>query len=143
MTHESRNDVGEELYEEGMKYNWRQSESPANAALSRATLERAAATGHTKAIREVAEMMFQGSGGPKNQEHALWLKWSAFVRGDSDALEELSALLESYAESMPQPNDRQRASDAARKTEEAAERLAWLQSYLHGVARLSLANREQ
>jgi len=131
MTKEARKDVGEKLYAEGMKYNWRQSESPANATLSRATLESSAATGHTKAIREVAEMMFQGSGGSKNPERALWLKWSAFMRGDSNALEELSALLESYAEALPQPIDRQRATDAARKTEELAKHFAWLQSYLH------------
>jgi hypothetical protein len=37
-----------------------------------------------------------GAGGPKNEECARWLTWSAFSRGDRDALEELGALLGSY-----------------------------------------------
>lgn len=134
MHEKSPQDFAEELYAEGMRYNWRGAASSANAMLSRATLERAAATGHTKALRELSEMMFQGSGGPQNQEQALWLKWSAVVRGDIDALEELSALLESYAESLTQPNGRQHASEGARKAEEASEKLQWLGSYLHGLA---------
>ncbi len=135
-------DRAKALYEEGMKYNWRQDKSPANAALSRATLECAAAMGHTKARRELAEMIFQGSGGPQNREHALWLKWSAFVRGDGEALEELSALLESYAESVTPPGARQRATDAARKAEEVSERVGWLGNYLHELARLNLDRGE-
>lgn len=137
MTDKPQNDPAEALYKEGMKYNWRQDKSPANATLSRATLESAAATGHTKALRELAEMMFQGSGGPRNQEHALWLKWSAFVRGDTEALEELSALLESYAEYVDQPDDRLRVNSAARKVEEASELLSWIGNYLHKLARLN------
>ena len=124
------------LYEEGMSYNWRQDKSPANSALSRANLERAAALGHTKALREVAEMIFIGSGGPQNQEQALRLKWGAFKQGDNDALEELSAMLESYAESSTEPNDRRRAENAAQKAEAASELLRWLESYLYELVRL-------
>lgn len=138
MTDKPQKDLAATLYEEGMKYNWRQDKSPANAALSRANLERAAALGHSKAIRELAEMIFQGSGGPQNQEYALWLKWSAFVRGDNEALEELSALLESFAESVTQPGARQRAIEATRKAEEVGERLGWLGNYLHDLARMNL-----
>lgn len=123
MTDKPEKSLAEILYADGMKYNWRQNESPANAMLSRANLQRAAALGHTKAIREFAEMMFAGSGGPKDQEHALWLKWSAFVRGDEESLEELAALLDSYAETVADSGTKVRAINAARKAEEADERL--------------------
>ena len=86
MTGKQELNDADALYEEGMKYNWRQNGSFANAALSRANLQQAAVLGHTKALRELAEMMFAGSGGPKDQEHALWLKWSAFCRGDQESL---------------------------------------------------------
>jgi TPR repeat protein len=131
-------DLAEQLYAEGMKYNWRQSQSPANAALSRANLERAAALGHTKAIREFAEMMFAGSGGPKDEEQALWFKWSAFVKGDNESLEELATLLESYAENTADAGMQQRATTAARKAEEAHERLRSVRNFVHELIRMKL-----
>lgn len=143
MTDKPHLDIAEEIYAEGMKYNWREAESPANAMLARACLERAAATGHTKALRELSEMMFQGSGGLRNQEHALWLKWSACARGDFDAFEELSTLLESFALSLTHEDDRRRAIDGARKAEEVAEQLQWLKSYLHELVRLNLTQTGQ
>lgn len=130
--------LAEILYAEAMKYNWRQNESPANATLQRANLERAAALGHTKSIRELAEMMFAGSGGPKDQEHALWLKWSAFVRGDDESLEELAALLDSYAENVSDSGTQARAANAARKTKEAYERLRYVGSFVHELFRTKL-----
>lgn len=138
MTDMPEMNLAEVLYSEGMKYNWRQNESPANAALSRANLERAAALGHTKAIREFAEMMFAGSGGQKDQEHALWLKWSAFARGDDESLEELAALLDSYAENVADSGTQKRAVLAARKAEEADERLRYLRSFVHELFRTKL-----
>ncbi len=142
MTDKSETNAAEALYAEGMKYNWRQNESPANAALSRANLERAAALGHTKAIRELAEMMFAGSGGPKDQEHALWLKWSACVRGDDESLEELAALLDSYAENVSDSGTQVRATNAARKSEEAYERLRYVGSFVHELFRTKLQSAE-
>lgn len=135
MTDKPDLDIAATLYTEGMKYNWRHTESPANAALSRANLERAAALGHTKAIRELAEMIFVGSGGPKDEEHALWLKWAAFVRGDQESLEELSALLDSYSDNATDPEIRTRASNAARKTEEAEEQLRYVGGFVHELFR--------
>lgn len=135
MTDRPETNLAESLYAEGMKYNWRQNESLANAALSRANLERAAAMHHTKAIRELAEMMFVGSGGPKDQERALWLKWSASVRGDGDALEELADLLDSYAENVSDSETQAHATNAARKADEAFERLRYVGSFVHELFR--------
>jgi hypothetical protein len=135
MSEKLQQSLADVLYEEGMQYNWRHAESPACAALSRANLERAAAMGHCKALREVAEMVFVGAGGVQNREHALWLKWSAFMRGDVEVLEDLSALLESYAEGLTQTTDVQRASSGARKAAEAKEHLQWLGGYLHELLR--------
>lgn len=138
MTEKPEMSLAETLYAKGMEYNWKHNESPANAALSRANLERAAALGHTKAIRELAEMTFAGAGGPKDQEHALWLKWSAFVRGDEEALEELAALLDSYTENVTDPGTKNRAATAARKAEEIEERLRYVGNFVHELFRTKL-----
>lgn len=135
--------LADDLYSTGMQYNWRKSESPANATFARAALERAAALGHTKAMRELSEMLFVGSGGPPELEHALWLKWSAGIRGDYEAFEELSALLEGYGESIADTGDRERAEGAARKAEETGEHLAWLGSYLYGLVRPKMGRDER
>jgi len=135
MTTKPESDFAGQLYKEGMQYNWRQDKSPSNAALSRASLERAAALGHTRAIREYAEMLFVGSGGPKDQEHALWLKWSAYRQGDSAALDELSALLDSYAEGARDPATSRQAAATARKAEEVYAHLQSVESFLHGLIR--------
>jgi hypothetical protein len=142
MSDDPEKNLPEWLYAEGMKYNWRQDQSPANAALSRAAFERAANLGHTKALRELAEMIFLGSGGPKDQEHALWLKWSAFRRNDDEALEELVALLQSYAESGLAGSEQRRAINAAQKAEEAAERLSYLGGYLAELVREKLGRSQ-
>ena len=129
------NSIAENLYRQGMSYNWR--DMPADAALSRAAFENSALLGHTKAIRELADMTFYGSGGPKDQERALWLKWLAFRKNDEDALEELSAMLASYSESAADAATQKRAKNAAMKAEEAKENLAYVSSFvlnlkLHG-----------
>jgi len=129
--------IAEELYAQGMKHNWRQGESFEQATLSRANLERAAALGHLKAMREFAEMLYAGSGGPKDCERALWLKWQAYSSGDVEALEELTALLESYSEEGSDERARGRAGLAAQKAEEASVRMRWLSDYLRDVFRLS------
>jgi len=140
MTDKPQLDFAETLYRDGMRYNWNQGNGLENSALARAAFERAAVIGHTKALREVAEMVFVGAGGPQDQEHALWLKWSAFGRGDYEALEELSALLESYSDTITSPQSKQRAAEAAKKVEEVGERLRWLKSYLHNLASFKLTD---
>lgn len=130
-------DAAQRLYEEAMKHNWRQSASQSHAALARALFERAAVKQHRKALRELAEMMFAGSGGPKEPERGIALKWAAFKLGDGDALEELSALLGSYAEDVVRSNDRDRARLAAEKAENAHELLAWIESYIDDKTRFA------
>jgi hypothetical protein len=128
---------GQSLYEEALQYNWRASESSSNAAIARAAFERAAALHHRKALRELAEMMFAGAGGPREPERALALKWAACNLGDRDALEELSALLGSYAEELLRRKDSERAVLAATKAEEAHALVEWLSSYINEVSRLA------
>lgn len=122
------------LYEEGLKYNWRGPDSGANAALARAAFEQASRQQHPKALRELAEMMFAGSGGAKEQERALYLKWQAARLGEVEALEELSALLGSYAEGQVKSSDRTRAELAAEKAERAHELMNYLGSYLQNLS---------
>ena len=131
------NEHAQSLYEEGMKYNWRESESGANAALARAALEQAARLHHPKALRELAEMMFVGSGGAREQERALQLKFHAAQIGEIEALEELSALLESYAEGQVKSSGRNRAELAANKAVQASELLNYLSSYIAELSPLS------
>jgi TPR repeat protein len=135
MSHEAQKELADQLYAEGMKYNWRGDESLASRTLSRAAFESAAQLGHTKAMRELAEMMFVGSGGQKNPEQALLLKWSAYRNNDEAALEELVALLESYAESDIDSAQKRQAENAAKKAEEAGEHLYYVKSFLDDLKR--------
>ena len=130
-------DIAQSLYEEGLEYDWRSTESAANTALARAAFEQSARLLHPKAMRELAEMMFAGSGGAKEQERALFLKWQAARLGEVEALEELSALLGSYAEEQVKPTDKTRAELAAEKAEQAHELMNHLGSYIQGLSPLS------
>jgi len=118
------------LYEQAMQHNWREAESPAHAALARGMLERAAHGGHRKALRELAEMMFFGTGGPTEPERAIGLKWKAVMLGEVEALEELSALLGTYSEAQIKPDDRSRSKAAADKAAAAYELLRWIEGYV-------------
>lgn len=60
MTEKANDSLKDMLFEEGIKYNWRQSQSPAAATLARAAFQQAATMGHTKAIRALAHMIFEG-----------------------------------------------------------------------------------
>jgi TPR repeat protein len=135
MSTQEDDELSQSLYEEAMQYNWRGPESLANAPIARAKFERAAALKYRKALRELAEMMFVGAGCPREPERALGLKWGACALGDYEALEELSALLGSYAEDSENNKDAHRASLAAEKAEEAHKLLEWLSGYIHDVSR--------
>ncbi len=130
-------DLAQSLYEEGLKYNWRSPESAANSAVARAAFEQAARHSHPKALRELAEMMFAGAGGAKEQERALSLMWQAARLGEVEALEELSALLGSYAQEQVKTSDRSRAELAAGKAEKAHELMNYLGSYVQGLSPLA------
>ena len=125
--------LADDLYSEGRKYDGQGDKSLANATLARAAFERAARLGHLKALRALADMEFLGSGGPKNMEHALWLKWRAYQSGDAEALEELVDLLESFSEASEDEFTKQRAENAARKAEEVPEHLGYIGSFIHGL----------
>ncbi len=81
--------------------------------------------------------MFEGSGGAAEPERALSLKLSAALRGDQAALEELSDLLESYAESQVRMQDKQRAMLAAEQAQQAYQSLQWLSSYIQELSPLA------
>jgi hypothetical protein len=134
MSNEEDKKLADLLYSEGMKYNWRGDESLANETLSRAAFERSAKLGHTKALRELSEMMFLGSGGTKDPEQALLLKWRAFQNNDEEALDELVALLESYSELNVDTENQQRAKRAAKMGEVVGEHLRYIDSFLRELS---------
>jgi len=137
MTGDKDSNLAQELYEQGMGYDWRAPESASNTAIARAAFERAAALKHKKALREFSEMMFVGAGGSTEPEKALRFKFAAFALGDLEALEELSALLGSYAENLVRDGDKKRAELAAEKAERAHELLQSLRSYIEDVSEFS------
>ena len=144
MSDHNDRDLADKLYAEGMKYNWRGNESLANGTFSRAAFERSGNLGHTKALRELAEMMFLGEGGPKDMEHALWLKWTAYRRNnDEETLEELVDLLESYAESGLHPDLQRRAESASGNVKEAREKLRYVDGFLRELVREKLGPGQQ
>ena len=125
---------GEALYKEALQYNWKA--SAVSTMTARAGFERAAALHHTGALRELAEMMFAGAGGPREQERAIGVKWTAVRLGDIEALEDLSAMLESYAEELLRDGgDSERAARASANAEKAHELLMSLGSYVDDVCR--------
>lgn len=105
--------IASELFEEGMKYNYAQSKSPAATTLARAAFNQAAALGHNEASKALANMEFYGEGGDKNKERAILRLWSVFTNGDAGALEDLADMLSSYAEGLE--------SQEKRKTIQASE----------------------
>ena len=130
------------FYLEGMKYDWRQAQSPAAATLARANFHHAATMGHTKAIRALAHMIFDGSGGAQDREHALLLLWSTFLRGDNEALEEIVDMLETYAETTEEPATGKDATVAARRVEELNERLEQVGNFMRALAMKRSARNE-
>ena len=99
---------------------------------------------HTKTLRELAEMMLFGAGGPKDMEHALWLKWTAYRRNnDEETLEELVDLLKSYAESGLHPDLQRRAESAALNVEEAREELRYVDGFLRRLVHEKLGPGQQ
>lgn len=134
MTSNSTPTPAEALYTEGMEYDWRQDKSPAAATLARAAFQQSATMGHTGALRSLAHMIFDGRGGGQDQKQALLLLWSAFRRGDRDALEELSDMLGSYAE-VTSPSKHKQAEQMAQKVGEVAALVSFIESFMHELVR--------
>jgi len=134
MTDNANDSPADMLFAVGMKYDWRQSQSPAAATLARAAFQQAATMGHTGAIRALAHMIFEGGGGGQDKEHALLLLWSAFIRRDNSALEELADMLESYAESIENPSICKAATETSQHIEELDMRLQQVESFMRKLA---------
>lgn len=141
MTDEITENPADLFFAEGMKYDLRQDESLAAATFARAAFQQAASMGHTRAIRALAHMVFEGSGGGQDKEHALLLLWSAFLRGDHESLEEFADMLETYSESPNIPFPGKVVSDAARQAEDIVDRLTRLRYFVDELVR-NKANKE-
>lgn len=135
MSDDSNPNPAEYLYSEGKKYDWEQDKSPAAASLARANFQQAASMGHRGAVRALAHLIYEGRGGPQDKEQALLLLWSAFNRGDFDALEELADLLASYAEQFQSPPEAKAAAEIAETLENLDRAVSKVSSYMHQLAR--------
>jgi TPR repeat protein len=134
MTSEHDQGPADYLFSEGMRYDLRQDTSLAAASLARANFQQAAAMGHSGAVRALAHLIFEGRGGPQDKEKGLLLLWSAFRRGDYDALEELGDLLASYSEQMPNPLDAKRTALVAETIAELRLGLDRVSSFMREIA---------
>ena len=127
-------DPAERLYAEGKKFDWKQDKSPAAATLARAHFQQAASMGHKGAARALAHMVYDGCGGEKDQSKGLLFLWSAFRRGDQDALEEFTDLLATYGEEASSPEHRRTATQVATALEQVNLTLANASSFMHRLA---------
>ncbi|MFC0134345.1 hypothetical protein [Massilia eurypsychrophila] len=122
----------EELYQQAKKYNWR--DLPGDAALARPLFASAANLGHFQAKCDLAGMMFQGHGGPKEQTTAMSIAWQAFAANDLEPLQQLDELLHSYADGLDDSPEKMRALNAADKAEKAIELLRYVSGYVKGLS---------
>jgi TPR repeat protein len=134
MTDKTDDSTADMLFAEGMKYDWRQSQSLRAATLARAAFQQAATMGHTKALRALAHMIFEGSGGGQDREQALLFLWSSFRQGDHNALEELVDLLESHTESIENLDNRKAALETAQCIVELDMRLQQVGVFMRELA---------
>ena len=143
MSDDATQDPADYLYSEGKKYDWQQDESLAAATLARANFQQAASMGHRGAVRALAHLIYEGRGGPQDKERALLLLWSAFNRGDLDALEELADLLASYAEQLQNLPESSAATEIAETIANLDLALSKVSSYMHKIARARLQQADK
>ena len=136
MAEEENTSPANHLYAEGKKYDWKQDRSPPAATLARANFQQAASMGHQGAVRALAHLIYEGRGGPQDREHGLLLLWSAFKRGDDDALEELSDLLATYAEEAGHSAQASKAAVLANTVEEVNVGLGKISSFMDELAHI-------
>ena len=127
-------DPADRLYAEGKTFDWKQDKSPAAATLARANFQQAASMGHKGAVRALAHLVYEGRGGEKDRSKGLLLLWSAYSRGDDDALEEFTDLLATYGEEADSPEHRRTATQLAVALEEANLTLSKAGSFMHRLA---------
>jgi TPR repeat protein len=135
MSNDNQQNPADYLFSEGMKYDLKQDKSPAAASLARANFQQAATMGHTRAVRALAHLIYEGRGGPQDMEKGLLLLWSAFRRGDHDALEELGDLLASYSEQVLEPSNKGRVAGIAETIDELNHGLERVSGLMHEIAR--------
>lgn len=123
------------LFRDGMNYDYKQDQSPAAATLARANFQQAATMGHVKALRALAHLIYEGRGGPQDCEQAMLMLWSAFNRGDHEALEELADMLGTYAEAATDPSCKRAATSASGNIEELDRLLGQVSNYMHELRR--------
>ena len=128
-------DPAEALFREGKKYDWRQDRSPAAAILARANFEQAASLGHTRAIRALGHMVYDGRGGSQDKEYGILVLWSAFRLGDQGALEEVADMVDAYSETMPPTAMNDTALDTANSLREVREQLTQVEAFMSSLAR--------
>lgn len=127
-------DPSERLFSEGKKFDWKQNKSPAAAVLARANFQQAAEMGHKAAARALAHMVYEGRGGAADKMLGLLLLWSAFRRGDYQALEEFSELLASFGEDNTPSQQTIRAARLAPELEAMVETLGKVDQFMHELA---------
>lgn len=127
-------DPAEHLFAEGKKFDWKQDESPAAATLARANFQQAGAMGHKGAVRALAHMVYEGRGGERDQSKGLLLLWSAYRRGDANALEELTDLLATYGEEASSAEHRRTAMQLAVTLEDVNLTLSKAEHFMYRLA---------
>ena len=128
------NTEAERMYKEAKQYNWR--DKQADAALAHSLFSSAALLGHVRAKCDLAGMMFAGHGGPSEQAKAMAITWQAFAPNGDEPLQQLGELLDSYANTLADPAEKQRALNATEKAAEAFELLRYVSAYVIELARL-------
>lgn len=91
--------------------------------------------GHSAALRALAHLIYEGHGDAQDKVQALLLLWSAFNRGDHEALEELADMLGSYAEAASDPRDVEAIKAAEKDIEELGRLLRRVSGYMHELVR--------
>ena len=133
MTDSKQEKTAEMFYYEGMSFNWRHPQSPDAITHARAALHEAANRGHAGALRELSDMYCYPEGGAQDQELALILMWSAFRKGDHEALEALGDMLETYGETSVDKELAKDAIAAARRVEEINKQLENVHTFIQGL----------
>lgn len=99
--------------------------------------------GHSNALRALAHLIYEGRGGPQDREHALLILWSAFIRGDRDALEELEDMLETYGETAGDSRRAKTAVATAQSVGELRSLVERISDFMHDIARERAASKRE
>ena len=96
-----------------------------------------------QAKAKLAEMLFSGSGGPKEQVRAMAITWQVFAPNDFDPLESLIEQLHMYADQSLDPVEQVRAREAAEKLEATPPSLRVASGYVTTLAQERMAELQR